>query len=364
MDARGRGDKRPSHAPDELSRKDAGRYHEQLRRRRRRSLALRAVLGALALCLVGCGVAFATWLAGLENRMNNTQVVTVELKQALVERSAPSDPYYVLLMGTDGRPGETSYRADTIILTRIDPKTKQVTLLSIPRDSKVVWKGSTVKINAVHAYDGAAGMVEMVSELCGVPISHYAEVNFDGLAGITDALGGVTVYVDRDMSDPYHFDDVTELSEGEHTLNGAEALFYTRCRYFPDGDYTRMNHQRTFVKAMISQIMSTYDPVKLASLVDACADMVITDLSMGDIVGLAAEMVGMDGETGIYMAYAPSVPQDIDGVSYVILYEDQLEEMMGLIDSGQDPAPLNEGGYGSPAVSQQEQEDVPEGQND
>lgn len=364
MNARGGGGKRPSHAPDELSRRDAGRYHEQLRRRRRKSLAVRSVIGVLALALVGCGVALATWLARLDSRMNNSQVVTAELKQALVERSAPSDPYYVLLMGTDGRPGETSYRADSIILTRVDPKQKQVTLMSIPRDSKVEWKGSTVKINAVHAYDGAAGMVEMVSELCGVPISHYAEVNFDGLAGITDALGGVTVYVDQDMSDPYHFDEVTELSEGEHTLNGAEALFYTRCRYFPDGDYTRMNHQRTFVKAMIGQIMSTYDPVRLASLVDACADMLITDLSVGDIVGLATEMVGIDGETGIRMAYAPSAPQDIDGVSYVILHEGKLAEMMGLIDSGQDPAPLNEGSYGSSAVAQQDQEDVQEGQHD
>lgn len=360
MRKRTRGGKSPSHAPGEYSRGDAGRYHRRLRQRRGKAFAVRAALGVLVLGLIGCGAAVALWLARVDARLNNVDVVTVELKQALVERSAPSDPYYVLLMGTDGRPGETSYRADSIILTRVDPQQKQVTLLSIPRDSKVVWKGFTVKINAVHAYDGAAGMVEIVSDLCGVPISHYAEVNFDGLAGITDALGGVTVYVDQDMSDPYHFDDVTELSEGTHTLNGAEALFYTRCRYFPDGDYTRMRHQRTFVKAMISQIMATYDPVKLAALVDACADMLITDLSVGDIVALAPEMVGIDGEAGIHMSFAPSEPKDIDGVSYVILDEDALGEMMELIDAGEDPAPLNAGGYGATELEQQGEEDVQE----
>lgn len=343
----------PAHAPVEYSRSDPSRYHDGLSRRRRARVARGVGLGLLV-CLVGCVAVLAGWLSALDARMHPSEVVTSELENVLVERAAPSDPYYVLLMGTDGRPGEESYRADSIMLARVDPKLKQVSLLSIPRDSKVVWKGSTMKINGVHASDGAAGMVEVVGRLCGVSIAHYAEVNFDGLAGITDALGGVTVYVDRDMSDPYHFDDVTELSEGEHTLNGAEALFYTRCRYFPDGDYTRMNHQRTFVKAMISQAMETSDPVRLAALVDACASMLTTDLSVGDIVSLAAEMLGIDAEAGVKTAYAPSEPRDIDGVSYVIIDEEALGEMMEVLDSGGDPAPLNEGGYGFVPSGQQE----------
>ena len=200
--------------PDPYSRASAGDYHDRLAKKRRRGFALRTLLIALVVLLAGAGVAVAAWLGSIQSKMNNSEVVTSELREALTERDAPNDPYYVLLLGTDGRPGETQYRSDTIILARIDPQQKVATLLSIPRDTMVTWKGSTMKINGVHAYDGAAGMVQIVSDLCHVEISHYAEVNFDGLSGITDALGGVTVDVDMDIKDTEHFDDVTELQKG------------------------------------------------------------------------------------------------------------------------------------------------------
>lgn len=334
-------------APSPYSRSSAGDYHARLRKKRRRSLALRAFLVTVVVLLAGSGVAFAAWLGGVQGKMNDSQVVTEELRQALTERDAPNDPYYVLLLGTDGRPGETQYRSDTIILARIDPQQKIATLLSIPRDTMVTWKGSTMKINGAHTYDGAAGMVQIVSDLCHVEISHYVEVNFDGLSGITDALGGVTVAVDMDMRDTEHFDDVTELSKGEQVLNGAQALFYCRCRYFADGDYTRMRHQRTFVKSLIAQVLTTTDPTKLLGVVNSCADMIITDMSVTDIAGLANEMRGMDTQEGIYTAFVPSAPQNVDGVSYVVADWDTLDEMMKVIDAGEDPSGFNDGGYGN-----------------
>ncbi len=338
------------HLPAEsnpYSRSSADAYHARLAKKRRRGVALRVLVLTLVVLLAGSGIAFAAWVGGVQSKMNNSQVVTSELREALSERDAPADPYYVLLLGTDGRPGETQYRSDTIILARIDPQQKTATLLSIPRDTMVTWKGSTMKINGVHTYDGAAGMVEIVSEKCNVQISHYVEVNFDGLSGITDALGGVTVDVDMDMKDTEHFDDVTELSQGEQVLNGAQALFYCRCRYFADGDYTRMRHQRTFVKSLIAQVLGTTDPTKLVSVVNSCADMIITDMSVTDIATLANEMRGMDTETGIYTAYVPSVPQNVDGVSYVVADWDELDQMMKVIDAGEDPSSFNDGGYGN-----------------
>lgn len=329
--------------PAPYSRATAGGYHDRLAKKRRRSFAVRTLLVALVVLLAGSGVAVAALVANLQSRMNNSEVVTTELREALTEREAPNDPYYVLLLGTDGRPGEAQYRSDTIILARIDPQQKTATLLSIPRDTMVTWKGSKMKINAVHTYDGAAGMVQIVSDLCHVEISHYAEVNFDGLSGITDALGGVTVDVDMDMKDTVHFDDVTELKKGEQVLNGAQALFYCRCRYFVDGDYTRMRHQRTFVKSLVAQVLTTTDPTKLVGVINSCADMVITDMSVTEIAGLANEMRGMNTETGIYTAYVPSAPENVDGVSYVVADWDELDEMMKVIDAGEDPSSFNEG---------------------
>ena len=157
----------------------------------------------------------------------------------------------------------------------------------------------------------------------------------------------MTVDVDMGIKDTEHFDDVTELQKGEQVLNGAQALFYCRCRYFADGDYTRMRHQRTFVKSLIAQVLSTTDPTRLVGVVNSCADMVITDMSVTEIASLANEMRGMNTEDGIYTAFVPSVPQMVDGVSYVVADWDQLDEMMKVIDAGQDPSSFNEGGYGN-----------------
>ncbi|MCH3948978.1 MAG: LCP family protein [Olsenella sp.] len=339
-------------ASDEYSRDNVERYSNKRRKHSLRRSVLRGVIIALVVVLVCGGVAFAMWINNVQTRMNNRQVITPELQQSLADTtqdstpSEPNDPYYVLLLGTDGRPGETDYRADTIILARVDPPNKRVTLLSIPRDTMVEWKGTTMKINGVHTYDGAAGMVQIVSEKCGVQISHYAEIAFDGLATLTDAMGGVTVDVDQHMKDTENFDEVTELEPGIQTLDGEQALFYCRCRHFPDGDYTRMRHQRTFIKAMLNQLLATNDPTKIVSLVDATADVITTDLSVSDIVSLASEMVGMDTENDIYTAYVPSEPKDVDGVAYVVANWDALDDMMKVIDAGEDPSSLDANQYG------------------
>ncbi|MCI1794048.1 MAG: LCP family protein [Olsenella sp.] len=339
-------------ASDEYSRDNVERYSNKRRKHSLRRGVLRGVIIALVVVLVCGGVAFAMWINNVQTRMNNRQVITPELQESLADTtqdstpSEPNDPYYVLLLGTDGRPGETDYRADTIILARVDPPNKRVTLLSIPRDTMVEWKGTTMKINGVHTYDGAAGMVQIVSEKCGVQISHYAEIAFDGLATLTDAMGGVTVDVDQHMKDTENFDEVTELEPGIQTLDGEQALFYCRCRHFPDGDYTRMRHQRTFIKAMLNQLLATNDPTKIVSLVDATADVITTDLSVSDIVSLASEMVGMDTENDIYTAYVPSEPKDVDGVAYVVANWDALDDMMKVIDTGEDPSSLDANQYG------------------
>jgi len=325
-----------------FSRTQAEGYHKRRKRVFRKQVVVRSLLGVLATVFVAALVGAGIWYANVQAQLNNSQVITAELRQTLQEPSAPSDPYYVLLLGTDGRPGETEYRADSIILARVDPIHKRVTMLSIPRDTRVLWKGSYMKINAVHYYDGANGMVQAVNELCGVHIAHYAEVNFDGLAGITDALGGVTVNVEQYMRDTENFSDVVELYPGVQKLNGAQALFFTRVRYaFADSDYTRMRHQRTFIKAMIAQILNTGDPVAIANTVNSTARMVITDLSVSDIISLGTQMIGMNTDKDIYTAYVPSEGTEIDGQSYVLADKDALAKMMKVIEAGDDPSSLN-----------------------
>jgi LCP family protein required for cell wall assembly len=319
---------------DEYSRHNAGIYHEKSVRRSRTKGIVRGVLIALAVVLVGSGVALAAWVSSIQSRLNNTQI-TDTLRQTLVEQSSSADPYYVLLLGTDGRPGDTTYRSDTIILARIDPTDKKITLVSIPRDTKVVYNGETCKINATHTYGGAAGVVQAVNDLCGIQISHYVEVSFDGFSSVVDSLGGVQVDVPDRIDDAKAGSEVIET--GLQTLNGAQALTFCRSRAYVDGDYTRMRHQRIFISAMIKQVEENPDPTKIVSAINAAADMVSTDMSVTDIVSLATALQGIDADNDIYSANVPSTTATIDGVSYVVADAKSLSEMMKRVDAGEDP---------------------------
>lgn len=314
---------------DQYSRKNAAVYREREARRHGSHKILRIVV-IVSVALVAAGVG---WVASIQMRMNNASTITDSLRSTLYD-ALNGDPYYVLLLGTDGRPGETDYRSDTIVLMRVDPSNKVVTLVSIPRDTKITYDGQTCKINAAHTYGGAEGVVKAVDELCGVKISHYVEVSFDGFSSVVDALGGVTVDVDVEINDAKAGDEV--IYPGTQTLDGAQALEYCRSRAFPDGDYTRTRHQRTFITALISQVLSTTNPVTIVSVLNSTADMVSTDLSVTEIADMANQMRGMDS-SNIYSCTIPSTTKTIGGVSYVIADDSQLAELMQRVNAGEDP---------------------------
>ena len=109
------------------------RYSERARQRRRGKLIRRGVLcGFLALLLAGTGAA-GLWFARVMNNLGGNGYINSSLISTLVDTNETQDPFYILLLGTDGRPGEETYRSDSIILARIDPTQKQATLISIPR---------------------------------------------------------------------------------------------------------------------------------------------------------------------------------------------------------------------------------------
>lgn len=322
------------------SRDNTERYAQRSRQRRRGKRIKRTVLCTLVGVLLCGTVACGLWFAKIASKLNNSSVITGGLLDTLVDSNVNKDPFYMLLLGTDGRPGEDSYRSDSIILARIDPSKKQATLISIPRDTKVEYNGQIMKINATHFHDGAEGVVKAVNDLCGVKISHYAEINFDGMKKLIDAVGGIDLYIPE--GDEVHDKDAgpVTVDSGQQHLNGEAALTFSRSRHqFVDGDYTRMRHQRMVLGALAKQILNNLDPSKVVTLVDSLSDMVITDLSPTDIASLVNAMRGMDVDK-MYSANLPSWTGEdtfINGQSYVFVYEDELKEMMKRVDAGEDP---------------------------
>jgi LCP family protein required for cell wall assembly len=178
----------------------------------------------------------------------------------------PSQPTIALVIGTDRRKGfqaDLTGRSDTLILVRADPINKSLSLLSFPRDLIVTVKcpgrpDVRDRINAAFSECGAAGSVETVKALTGLPINYFVTVNFRGFMDLVNNLGGVWMDVDhRYLCDPTNCPDVSKVNllPGYQRLNASNALAFVRFRHF-DSDIYRNARQQLFLKALKQQISS------------------------------------------------------------------------------------------------------------
>lgn len=301
-----------------------------------------AAIAALAVVLIGAGAAFAY----VQVLSGNLHAGLGDVSGALVKTDLTKEPFYMLLMGTDesaerNESGDFggSYRTDSIILARIDPVNKKVTLVSVHRDTMTDFgdQYGVGKLNAAHVYGGAALAIEKVSELADVDISHYAEINFDGFRDVVNALGGVEVNVPMEIDDE---DAGGHLDAGLQTLNGDQALILCRSRnafeeYGP-GDNYRAANQRLVLSAIAQKILDS-DIVTIASVVNTLSQYVTTDLSVTDIIGLAQAMQGLDTSTSMYTAMQPTETEWVDGICYEVTNESEWKAMMKRVDAGLSP---------------------------
>lgn len=316
-----------------------------MRNRRTRRNILRTVIVVALVALLGFGGLAWAYINSINQRL--TAGANQDLLSILAERDKPSDPFYMLLMGVDkgeGREEEYgeeywNYRADTIILARIDPQEVKVTLVSIPRDTYVDmgYNGQT-KINAAYSYGGPSYMVEVVQEFAGVPISHYAEIDFDAFVAIVDKIGGIDVNLPVPISDP-EFTGL-ELSAGTHHLNGWDALMLCRSRHAYDeyggGDFYRAANQRMVISAIARKVLAS-DLVTMSGTISILADYVMTDMDLGTILSLAAQMKDLDIDNNFYSGQEPTISTYYDELWYEVCDTEAWREMMRRVDAGLPP---------------------------
>lgn len=286
------------------------------------------VVALITLYLVVCGP--------IDRAISFTRQEREGLSQEL-SWHVPGMPYYVLALGSDAREEGEASRTDTMILVRVDPLAGKLTMLSIPRDTKVEIEGQgTQKINAAYTFGGLAGAVREVHELTGAPVSQVAMVKFDGIESLVDYLGGVSVNVPVAVNDPAYTG--LSLPAGEQVMDGHTALLYSRVRHgFDLGDYQRQKDQRILIEAIMDKALSL-PPTQMPGLVKNMGSMMNTTMRMYSIIPLMLRL--KLGGTTIYQATVPSSSAMENGVSYEVTDMAALSEMMALIDAGGDPATL------------------------
>ena len=240
----------------------------------------------------------------------------------------------ILILGVDKNPDGndpfSNTRSDTIILVNIDPKHRSINAISIPRDSKVYIAGDygIQKINSAHAYGGVELTKKTVENTLGVKVDRYIAVNSEAVIHLVDILGGVPVYVEKDMF--YH--DYSgklnvRLPKGNHVLNGQQAEGYLRFRKDGLGDIGRTSRQQWFLRNLLTQLQTPATITKIPEILNLINEYVKTDMSMYEISNFAAMAKDFNLDN-VEVATLPGAPSKQGSISYWILDPEQTQEMV------------------------------------
>lgn len=238
----------------------------------------------ILICVVVAGGAAAIYYENLEKDMKENSGDS-KLAQFLVsggETQKREEPLFTCLFM-----GRNAHLTDFMMLAQYNPNTREVSLMSIPRDTYVGTSSVDGKINSIYMYKYPEKVVKAVEEITGVDIQHYLIFNAKILRNIVNELGGVTVTVPFNMN----YDDPDQnlyihLKKGTQRLSGAQAEQFVRFRKnnngggYANGDVGRIATQQKFIKAMISEVLKVENIGKIGNLVKIALNGTDTDLTL------------------------------------------------------------------------------------
>jgi len=199
-----------------------------------------------------------------------------------------NDPIFILLMGSDSRPGTPldKGRADSLHILGINPGARRATLFGIPRDSFVpLSTGGTDKINAAMAAGGPDAEVATIESVTGIQFDYYVLTGFNEVKTAVDQIGGLVINV------PYTVVGYQQtFSEGVQRMNGEQVLGYSRTRHsLPQGDFNRSLNQGVVMKNALTQFRAEYakDATNLYKWLGAGLRNVQTSVPIDELIKLA-----------------------------------------------------------------------------
>lgn len=206
----------------------------------------------------------------------------------------------IAIFGVDSRSDnlEQGNRSDCIIIASINNKTKETKLISVYRDTFVDIDGHNLdKITHAYSYGSAQLALNTLNKNLDLNIKEFVTVNFDSVAEAVDQLGGITINIESQEELKYlnqYIDETANVTGKSHakvngignqTLNGVQAVAYSRIRYTSGGDYKRTERMRTVIEAMLNKV-KTKGVGEINSFLDVILPKVYTNITTGDILGL------------------------------------------------------------------------------
>lgn len=279
------------------------------------------ILGILLAMIIGATV----WVClSAAHALDNITNGNFSLKQIFEKTELDNDNgrTNILLLGNGGSNHPGGQLTDTNIILSYDANANQAAMISFPRDLYVdiANGGGEGRLNEAYAYGetnqektGGGGQVAMdtISEISGVPIHYYAEVDFVGLKELVDALGGVSVNVETAINDPYYPKDYFDeegnyyktdaynpfyLDAGVQELDGTTALKYARSRE-TTSDFDRAGRQQKLLMAIRDKALSLgilSNPTKVVEIIDILGEHMKTDMDVTELKALMSVAKGLD----------------------------------------------------------------------
>ena len=265
----------------------------------------------------------------------------------------------IVVMGVDERT-EDYGRTDTLFVLMYEPKKDKLSLLSIPRDTRVrIPNHGWDKINHAYGYNGAETTVSTLENFLGIKLDYYVKVDLKGFQKIIDSIGGIEIDVEKRMyyEDPWDDDGLLiDLQPGLQTLNGQKAMHYVRYRD-EEGDIGRIKRQQKFVKAVYEKIATPGMIIKLPSLITTLYGSIETDISLTELLKLGNTLY-KNGKSNMTSFSVPGEPVDIKGVNYwipdIVALRTEIGQILELgnqskyLDSGRTLAGVYESSMPSP----------------
>lgn len=267
----------------------------------------------------------------------------IDVGSSLQAASAPGEAMNILLVGIDDGMGlaegdpvlrgrSKSLNTDTIMILRVEPKTQQASLLSLPRDLWVdIAGGGQGRINTAVALGGPERLIQTINQDFGIPINHYAMVDFQGFEALVKAVNGVPVYFNYPSRD--QATGLFQYDTGCQMLTGEQALAFARSRHFeisrdnmrswqedPTSDFGRVTRQQQFIRAALKKAVAqgVRNPFILKDFLDIAKKNVTldTEFTIQQLVDLGSQFRTFDPDA--LVSFTPVATGTFKGAASVL----------------------------------------------
>ena len=303
----------------EMERKEQKQVKEK---RKKKKIILKVILVILITLLVIVLAAGAAAWTFINGKLGQLKTETIDINNIGISdevREELQDYRNIALLGIDSRADDygTGNRSDCIIIASLNQKTGNIKLISVYRDTYVyVMENGTKRLDKIthaYSYGKAENALKSLNEALDLNIKEYVTVNFDAVVAAVDALGGVTIEIDSsELNYINDYIDATSQSSGikskhisktgRQTVDGVQAVAYSRIRYTSGGDYKRTERMRTVVEAMMKKA-KTLSIGQLNSFANTILPRISTNITSGDILGLIPSLASMSVDESIGWPY-------------------------------------------------------------